>query len=370
MEDLFIINEGGQLIFSWHPSDVFRDPNKNDDLISGFLSALNSFATQERGEDIKSLKLKETTIIFERNDEVVQKLTFVVTTKNELLIEILHSIVHDLMDSFLKAYKEILDKEFDGEISKFLTFSDHVEKILHAHGLDMLNNSINVIEKGGILKSIILLEPKSGKIFYIHSKQFVNKENISFLMPLVANSSRLLYTHNLGENVRWILLSTAKSDIMLVEIRSKLLIIRQFLLENNIEKDFLSLEFFKSKDIYVKKPKRLVKVFEDMIWDPKIKQLFLVDMVGKILYSKIIDDSYDCVDYIPETISFLTSTKKTSEQIYNKELLYSTIGGDKQLTTICINLNNLALILIGDIQELSDFKIIEKICEDIIVQLI
>ena len=370
MEDLFIINEGGQLIFSWHPSNISRDPNQDDDLITGFLSALNSFASIERGEDIKSLKMKETTIIFERNDDLFQKLTFVITTKNDLMIEILHSMVHDLMDLFVEMYRDILDKEFDGEITKFSTFSDQVEKVLQAHGLDMLYDSINEIEKVNILKSIMLVEPKSGQIFYIHSKQYVDKDKVSFLIPLIANSSRLLYTKNLGENVRWILLTTAKSEIMLVELRSKLLIIRQYLLEENMANDFLSLEFFNSKDVYVKKPKKVIRGFENLIWSPKIKQLFLVDVVGKILYSKIFDDSYDCVDYIPETISFLTSSKKVSEQIYNQPLFYSTIGGEKHLTTICINFNNLVLILIGDIRELSDFRIIENICEEIVIQLI
>ncbi len=40
LEDLLIINAGGQLLYSWHPEGKLND---RDDLISGFLSALNSF---------------------------------------------------------------------------------------------------------------------------------------------------------------------------------------------------------------------------------------------------------------------------------------------------------------------------------------
>ena len=65
IEDLLIINDAGQAIYSWHEKGTTED--FNDDLISGFLTALNSFATIERGEDIKSLKLKETLILFEKN---------------------------------------------------------------------------------------------------------------------------------------------------------------------------------------------------------------------------------------------------------------------------------------------------------------
>ncbi|MBY8983669.1 MAG: hypothetical protein KGD65_01225 [Candidatus Lokiarchaeota archaeon] len=80
IEDLLIINESGALLYNWHPQGFVS--NGKEDLFSGFLTAINSFATFERGEDIKSLKLKETQIIFEKYEVLVQKLTFVITTKN------------------------------------------------------------------------------------------------------------------------------------------------------------------------------------------------------------------------------------------------------------------------------------------------
>ena len=86
IDDLLIINESGALLFNWHP-EANIDEGK-DDLLSVFLTALNSFASVERGEDIKVLKLKETTIIFEKFDDFYQNLTFVVTTKNDKLIDL------------------------------------------------------------------------------------------------------------------------------------------------------------------------------------------------------------------------------------------------------------------------------------------
>ena len=85
IEDLLIINETGALLFNWHPEGI--DDEGRDDLLSGFLTALNSFATFERGEDIKSLRLKETTLIFEKYDQLYQKITFVVATKKTDLTE-------------------------------------------------------------------------------------------------------------------------------------------------------------------------------------------------------------------------------------------------------------------------------------------
>lgn len=65
LEDLFVINEAGTLLYSWYRES---GGDHGDDLISGFLFEVNSFASIERGEDIKSLKLKEASIIFEKDD--------------------------------------------------------------------------------------------------------------------------------------------------------------------------------------------------------------------------------------------------------------------------------------------------------------
>ncbi|MFX1365318.1 MAG: hypothetical protein ACFFCE_03595 [Promethearchaeota archaeon] len=365
LDDLFIITDTGQLIFSWHWEE--SDSVKDDDLISGFLTALDSFASIERGEDIKSLQLKETHIIFEKSSNQVQKLTFVVTTKNEELIELLHSIVHDIMDTFTTTFKEHLNREFDGEISKYKIFHDILKNIIHSRGLDTLNDSVRQINDGGALKSIVFLEPKGGNIFFIHARQFVNKDKLSFLIPLIVNSAQLLYKNNLGENVHWILLTTIRNENILVEIRSKIIIVKQYQLPENIEKDFLELEFFKSKEKYVKKPKKVIEKFENLIWDPRIKQIFLVDLVGKILYSKIIDDKYDCTEYIPETISVLTSSKKISEETYNRILFNTSLGGEN-ITTICMNFNNIALTMIGNIRDINTFQTIQDICYKIFLQ--
>jgi hypothetical protein len=366
IDDLLIINESGALLYHWHPEGYLSDGK--EDLLSGFLTALNSFATVERGEDIKSLKLKETQIIFEKYEELYQKLTFVVTTKNKELIELLHAVLHELMDKFPKLFFESLNKEFNGAITEYQKFDKYMKSIIKSYGLDSLNQTVNKVDEGGILKSVIFLEPKGGNIFYIHAKQYVNKDKISFLIPLIMNSAKLLYQTNLKEKVNWILLNTVRNENLLVEPRDKILIIKQYQILENFEEELLSSEFYKEKDKYIKKPKKLVEKFEKITWDTKIKQLSLVDNLGKIIYSKIFEDSYDCTEFIPETISFLTSSKKASEDIYNRILFNGSIGGETIVTT-CLNFNNFCLTLIGSVHDLNDFKVIQTLCTNIYNQL-
>jgi len=90
-------------------------------------------------------------------------------------------------------------------------------------------------------------------------------------------------------------------------------------------------------------------------------------LLGKIIYSKLLDEEYDCTDYIPETISVLTSSKKLSEEIYNRALFNSSIGGEK-ITTICINFNNIVLVMIGKVEDLNMFQKIQDICFNIFLQ--
>jgi hypothetical protein len=366
IDDLLIINESGALLYNWHPRGYESDGK--DDLLSGFLTALDSFASVERGEDIQSLKLKETQIIFEKYDKLFQKLTFVITSKNEELIELLHAVLHEIMNEFTEAFMDTLDKEFTGAITIFRNFDETMERIVKSYGLDILDDLIKDIDKGGVLKAVVFLDHKGGNILYIYAKQYVNKDKISFLIPLIMNSAKLLYQTNLNEDLSWILLNTIRNENLLVEPRDKILIVKQYQLLESIEEDLLSLEYFKQKDKYLKKPKRIVEQFENLQFDSRIKQISLVDLVGKVLYSTIFDEAYDCSEYIPETISFLTSSKKASQDIYNRELFNATIGGVK-ISTICINFNNFCLTLIGSVHDLHDFNVIQSICTDIYKQL-
>lgn len=365
MDDLLIINDTGQLLFSWHPEGKVAG---DDDLVSGFFTAVNTFATFERGEDIKSLKLKETNIIFEKNEENLQKLTFVATTKNEDIIEILHSVIHDIIENFIEMFKSELNKEFTGEITHFFKFKEFMEEITKTYGLDIVGSLKAKVDEKGLLKSIIFIEPKGGNILYIYAKQHVNKEKISFLVPLLINSARLLCQGNLNEKIKWILLNTIRNENLLVEIRDKVLIVKQYEEPNRFEERFMALEFFKEKSKYVKKPKILVNMFENISWDARIKQIYLVDLFGKIFYSKILDENLDCNKYIAEAIGFLTSSKRVSQEIYNRLLFNASLGGER-LSIIMLNFNNFGLFLISNAAELSDFSEIQNICVEIFKQM-
>ena len=366
IEDLLIINDFGDLLYHWYPK--FNVEKKKRELFSILLTEIKNFSTIGRGENIKSFKLRETLIIFEKSKGYTQNLTFIITTKNEFLIELLHSILHEVKNQFLKVFNESLNTVFDGEISRFKEFNKVFEEIRASYGLDVLDESIKQINEKVKLNLIIFIEPKSSSILYSYSRQFIEKGKLSLLIPLILNSSHLLYHQNLNEKVNWIFINTIRNQNLLVESRNKIIIIKQFQLKNNFEDHYLYLEFFRNKEKYLKKPAKISDRFKNLNWNSNIKQIHLVDQLGKIFYSRIFDHTYDFSSYIPETINFFTLAKKIDVNIYNQTLFNAIISGERTVT-ICMNFNNFALIIIVDMKDLNDWRSLHEISINIYKQL-
>ncbi|MFX0071691.1 MAG: hypothetical protein ACFFAO_11440 [Candidatus Hermodarchaeota archaeon] len=365
MEDLLIITESGQLLYSWHREGNITD----DDLISGFLTALNTFATHERGEDITSLKLRETTLIFEKVEDYQTKLVFVITTKDEELINLLHTFVHEIIDMFSEMFKDLLNKEFNGNVTKYRSFSEELNKLIINYGLDVLDDYINQIDEISNLKSVTFLNPENGQILYLYSKQYLNKENLSYLVPLVQKSADMFFNSSFDEKIDQISIETIRTERLVLEKRKKILIIIQYKYNKNYESQYISLDLIKNEEKYVKNKKKLTKIFESVIWDDNVKQIYLIDLLGEVIFKKITENSLNYQEYIPAIISFITSSKKLSEGVYNHNLFYCSIKGAKIVTFISLNFNRFFLILYSEYQNIRDFQSIQSLCLNIVNQL-
>ena len=115
----------------------------------------------------------------------------------------LHIVSNDV-ETKIKNYLQ--DKSYGSEIEDIsiipiiIKFDKQMETIIFNHGLDIFEPSITEIDQWGLFKAIIYLEAKAGHVFYIHAKQFVNKDKLSFLAPLIVNSAKLSLYNNLNEN--------------------------------------------------------------------------------------------------------------------------------------------------------------------------
>lgn len=355
IDDLLIINDTGQLLYSWHPEG---HPKENqDDLISGFFSALNTFAMFERGEDLKFLKLGESNIIFEKYEELLQKLIFIITTKNEKVIDLLHSFVHDIMDSFVEMFRKDLNKKFDGAVNVFKIFTDSVNKILNNLGIDQLPKRIEEIDDSDIIKAIAIIEPLEGNVLFIHARQYINKEDISFLIPLLINTGKHLYQN---KEMNSILITSINNENLIIELRERVVIVKFYDIITKFNAEYDAIEFIKNKKNILKKQKKLKSLLENIHWGPSIRNMLITDLLGTILASKVIKNTDIKLDNLTEIISFFSSSRKTCEQIYNKELYISYIEGQNS-SLLCINLDICGLFFTLDSGSSRNFQEIQKL---------
>jgi len=117
----FIDYNTGALFLSNKYSESSMVQSTNDDLISGFLNALNLFINEinddyEGKEEIREINFRDTRILYERKNRL---LVIGFTKKTELSIErdILHNILLDFYQRFhekINNFQGVIDKEMLG----------------------------------------------------------------------------------------------------------------------------------------------------------------------------------------------------------------------------------------------------------------
>ncbi len=114
------MNDAGLPIYSWKSEE---ESIGDENLLSGFITALNHFAQGERGEDLKKITLDPTTFIFERKGGLV----FLILTKDPEFEKIIWEILQTLVSEFIQMFEQEI-KDFGGNISIFSKFTDVVSK--------------------------------------------------------------------------------------------------------------------------------------------------------------------------------------------------------------------------------------------------
>ena len=177
-------------------------------------------------------------------------------------------------------------------------------------GMDLIQHDVAQIDDKNILKAFILLNPLNGNVMFILAKQYVNKEDISFLVPLMMNTGKMLvYTSN--ENMNLITLTTIKNEHLVLVFRERAVIVRFYEIDKKSDDHLLVIEFMKNKEKILKKPKKVEKMLENVDWGSNIRSVIFIDLLGNILFSKVMKDSNSSLENTTEIISFISSCKKS-----------------------------------------------------------
>ncbi len=120
IRNLFIINHGIALLKlnfgECHSLGV------NDDLIAGFMSAMDSFSKEVTGSSIRSINFKDYIFHF-YNDEETDNNLFVFIADSEEDVELINYKINKIASIFNEKYSDTL-KNFNGNVYKFNKFKE------------------------------------------------------------------------------------------------------------------------------------------------------------------------------------------------------------------------------------------------------
>lgn len=128
IQEFMVITPGGVPLF--HHS--FNRVRRLDDLLSGFLSAISSFATEFGERSVKSISFEGSEILYEQPE---YKEIFLFLVESGAPVRLLRAVLKDLSRKFLSKYRKELDNDvcideaysdFEDEVRRAMTFYEGV----------------------------------------------------------------------------------------------------------------------------------------------------------------------------------------------------------------------------------------------------
>jgi len=118
---VYIIKRSGECLFSKSYGAKLLD----EGLISGFLSALQSFVTEVSGDIIKIIRTGNIKFIY----GVAKDLIFVLATSEDEDEELAQQKITTLKEEFIRRFQQELET-WNGDTSRFTPFSEEIDKII------------------------------------------------------------------------------------------------------------------------------------------------------------------------------------------------------------------------------------------------
>jgi hypothetical protein len=342
--EFFIITEDGINLFSRSSSGEQQD---GMDMISGFLSALNTFAKTERGEIMKELTMEQTTFVFEKRERLIYVMTSGEPKARQLLKLFLEKIIG--------AFGSMFDADFAnfmGDVAPFEKFGDVLAKIQFDCAVDTTNAAFDGFAENEMLQSISVISKDTGEIIFTEAKQYVNKEDLGFLVPLVTRSSEVVINQIVDQRVAWILEISSKDRVMLIQPRDHAIFVEEY-----------KLPFDLSRESTIK-PKKIKESFSRPMFLSEIKYVKIISNTGKVLDEIIRDAGY--VTNIKEDATMLINASVNLVNKYYKSGLKGVAIADSNKATLFVPIKDFFVMIRGIQDDFKKFTNILKYIQQIV----
>ncbi len=167
-----------------------------------------------------------TTYIFERESDLV----FVILTQDPQFEAIIYLILSRLKEVFLANFKEDA-VNFKGNLAVFAPFISMLENILRDYGYFDYMQAMTSFSKDESLRGTMFVDKTSGKVLFLKSKEYMDREKLSFQSVLLLKTFERLITGTfnetpiilnvISESLRGIILKSTAYIALLAEIQHK-----------------------------------------------------------------------------------------------------------------------------------------------------
>ena len=335
IEQIFVMQSSGITLYQWDAqAEENESPDTDNQLVAGFLTALNMFAESHKKQAIKELTLKETTFLFERENDLI----FVMTTFNDDIIPVGKLILDDIKRTFLEVFP-IDSTPMNGNVSIFRNFTQNLMIILKSYNLFKLIQSEEQIQSDDEIRTNILLDRVKGEILFIHAKEYLDRKLFSFHTEMITRAANRLIEDKINDDIQEIIALSKKSNRSIhLHIDKKTILISEY---QNSQSDISLLPILSEKQV-----KKLIRSPGKLKFD-YYNDFFIVDEKAEFTLTNIKEK--DILNKEPgvELLAIRTSFDNIFQQIYKDNLFATVIVGIKKIYIVLPLVKNCALLFIN-----------------------
>lgn len=264
-----------------HPNHVSQEEiddetseNQTDDqLLSGFLTALNMFAENQQGDAIRELTMNNSIFMFERADDLV----FVINSGDKEAIPIIKKLLEQVKERFYELFPEAAT-EIPSDLTKYNPFFSILDEILQNFHIYELIEKSSVFKEHPSMKGLLELDRIRGDFLYVRAKEFLDRNILGFQSEIIVKSSLRMMKDLFNEELKEIGAISSRQRGFRFFISPQTILIEEFHTENP-EMQILNLPSDKSIEKRMKSSGKLL--FEGP------KQFMIIDHQGIARISNI-----------------------------------------------------------------------------------
>lgn len=193
IQEFMVLTAGGQPIFHYSSTNV----RKLDELLSGFLSAITSFATEFGERSIQSLTFEGSELLYE---QVEGDCLFIFLVETESSQKVLRAVLRELSRKFMARYETELQMDIP-ILDVFLDFEHEVRGVFtYYEGILIIMSSLSAFVIPEIKKETMDLVLRSGGFLDEFHRDFGNSGNR--ILPAIDGKTSIYdMSRNLGVSV-------------------------------------------------------------------------------------------------------------------------------------------------------------------------